>query len=140
MEQNEEKTIETAEKHPSTFLQRMETFFQKMGYGEQEKAMFFLGRVLSTVAYAQYKKGYEAKPILNKINFNGMDVQAITRLSLDLAEKTVQYSIHQNTEWDFARFRNSFNPTHWTLTSEQNVFYLLAGYSFNLIQTENHKK
>ena len=140
MEPNEEKKIETAEKEPSAFLQRMETFFEKMRYGEQEKALFFLGRVLSTVAYAQYKKGYESKPVLNKLNFNGMDVQAITRFSLDLSEKTVQYGIHQNTEWDFARFRNSFNPRNWNLTPMQNVFFLLVGYSFNLIQTENPKK
>jgi len=140
MEPNDEKNIETAEKAQSAFLQRMETFFQKMGYGDQEKAMFFLGRVLSTVAYAQYKKGYASKPVLNKINFSGMDVQAMTRFSLDLAEKTIQYGIHQNTEWDFARFRQTFNPKYWTLTSEQNVFYLLTGYSFNLIQTETPKK
>ncbi len=134
MENSELKSTEMPEKDKTEFQKRVESFFEKMEYGEQEKAIFYLGRVLNSVATAQYKKGHESKPVLNKVNFNGMDAQAITRLSLDLAEKTIQYNIHQNTEWDFARFREHFNPKNWTLPPEQNVFYLMAGYSFGLTQ------
>lgn len=121
----------------SEFQERMENFFTRMNYSENEKAMFFLGRVLSSIAYAQYKKGHEAKPVLNKINFTGMDSDAIVRLSLDLAEKARQYSIHRETDWDFARFRERFDEKNWPLTKEKNVFYLMAGYSFGLTKSEN---
>ncbi|MEX1211956.1 MAG: TM1802 family CRISPR-associated protein [Balneolaceae bacterium] len=124
----------------SEFQQRINRFFEKMDYGNDEKAIFYLGRVLSSIAYAQYKKGHKSKPVLNKVNFNGMDVQAIVRLSLDMAEKARQYNIHRETDWDFARFRERFNEKNWSLPKEQNVFYLMAGYSFGLTKSDNQSK
>ncbi|MDZ7846740.1 MAG: TM1802 family CRISPR-associated protein [Owenweeksia sp.] len=120
------------------YEQRIETFFAKMEYSEAEKALFYLGRVLSSVAYAQYKKGHESKPVLNKINFNGMDVNATVRLSLDLREKARQYSIHNKTDWNFSEFTERFNEKDWPLSKEQNVFYLMAGYSFGLTKSDNN--
>ncbi len=134
IEKIQEETTETTK---SEFQQRVDDFFEKMDYGEAEKAMFYLGRILSSVAYAQYKKGHESKPVLNKINFNGMDAQAVVRLSLDLAEKARQYNIHRETDWNFARFREKFRDKNWQLTKEQNVFYLMAGYSFGLTKSDN---
>lgn len=116
----------------SEFQNKVQEFFQKMNYPPEKQALFYLGRVLSHVAYAQYKKKHESKPVLNKLNFSGMDVPAIMRLSLDLNEKTRQYNIHYITDWDFARFREIFNEEDWPLSSEQNVFYLMTGYSFGL--------
>ena len=135
--ETEKKQEETNETVKSEFQQRVDGFFEKMEYDEAEKAIFYLGRVLSSVAYAQYKKGHESKPVLNKINFNGMDAPSVVRLSLDLAEKTRQYNIHRETDWNFARFREKFNEKNWPLTKEQNVFYLMAGYSFGLIKSDN---
>ncbi len=128
---------EDTESPKTDFQKRVDHFFEKMDYSEQEKAMFYLGRVLSSVAYAQYKKGHESKPVLKKINFNGMDSQAVVRLSLDLSEKARQYTIHRETEWNFAHFRENFNEKDWPLTKEQNVFYLMAGYSFGLTKFDN---
>jgi CRISPR-associated protein Csh1 len=132
---NENEHIENSK---SDFQQRMEAFFEKMDYTETEKALFYLGRVLSSVAYAQHKKGHESKPVLNKINFNGMDAAAIVRFSLDLREKARQYNIHRETDWDFGRFTDRFNEKNWTLGNEQNVFYLMAGYSFALTKSNNN--
>lgn len=126
-----------SENSQSEYQQRIEDFFNKMNYSEQEKAMFYLGRVLSSIATAQYKKKHESKPVLNKINFNGMDADAILRFSNDLAEKTRQYNIHRNTDWDFSRFRERFNEKNWALTKERSVFYLMAGYSFGLTKSDN---
>tara|TARA_R110002124_G_scaffold286171_2_gene466218 strand:- start:14044 stop:15879 length:1836 start_codon:yes stop_codon:yes gene_type:complete len=137
MENESTAKAEIQEKNQSEFQQRMESFFIKMDYSEYEKSMFYLGRVLSSIAYAQYKKGHESKPVLNKINFTGMDTDSIIRLSLDLAEKARQYNIHRETDWDFARFRENFNGKDWSLTKEQNVFYLMAGYSFGLTKSNN---
>ncbi|MCC5878261.1 MAG: hypothetical protein JJU11_18745 [Candidatus Sumerlaeia bacterium] len=116
----------------SSFQEHTEHLFARMQYTDAEKALFYLGRVLSSVAYAQYKKGHESKPVLNKLNFNGMDEQAMMRFSLDLAEKARQYNLHRETDFNFARFRALFNEKSWPLTKEQNLFYLLAGYTFHL--------
>lgn len=137
MENENIAEAEPQEKSLPEFQQRMESFFIKMDYSENEKSMFYLGRVLSSIAYEQYKKGHESKPVLNKINFTGMDTDSIIRLSLDLAEKARQYNIHRETDWGFARFREHFNEKNWPLTKEQNVFYLMAGYSFGLTNSNN---
>lgn len=123
----------------SDYQKRIQEFFEKMEYAEAEKALFYLGRILSSVAYAQYKKGHESKPVLNKVNYNGMDADAIVRLSLDLREKTRQYNIHDKTEWNFSEFVDRFNEKDWLLSKEQNVFYLMAGYSFGLTKSDNNQ-
>ena len=137
MENEENEVLETQEGKPD-FQQRIDNFFSKMDYEKDQKTMFYLGRVLSSIAYAQYKKGHESKPILNKINFNGMDAQSIIRLSLDLAEKARQYNLHRETDGNFARFRESFNERQWNLSNQQNVFYLMAGYSFGLTKSDTN--
>ncbi|MCA1761795.1 MAG: TM1802 family CRISPR-associated protein [Flavobacteriales bacterium] len=123
----------------SEFEQRIQTFFSKMEYSEAEKALFYLGRIINSVARAQYDKLHKSKPVLNKIKFNGMDSQAIMRLSLELREKSRQYNIHKFTDWDFGRFTDRFNEKNWPLSKEQNVFYLMAGYSFGLTKTDNNQ-
>ncbi len=135
--ETEVNQVDNPDESKTDFQKRIDHFFEKMDYGESEKAMFYLGRVLSSVAYAQYKKKHESKPILNKINFNGMDASAIARLSLDLNEKLHQYKIHSEAEWNMALFRERFNIKNWPLSKEQNVFYLMAGYSFGLTKSDN---
>jgi CRISPR-associated protein Csh1 len=107
-----------------------------MSYNETQKALFYLGRVLSQVAYAQFQKGHKNKPFLNKLNYNGMDKDAVMRLRLDLAEKAKQYNIVNNVEYNFSQFTHLFHPneTENQLTNEENVFYILSGYSFGMIK------
>ena len=73
MENEDIEVLSNQESKPD-FQRRIENFFSKMEYGTEQKTMFYLGRVLSSIAYAQYKKGHESKPVLNKINFNGFPV------------------------------------------------------------------
>jgi CRISPR-associated protein Csh1 len=115
---------------------RIEKFFDDMSYNETQKALFYLGRVLSQVAYAQFQKGHKNKPFLNKLNYNGMDKDAVMRLRLDLAEKAKQYNIVNNVEYNFSQFTHLFHPneTENQLTNEENVFYILSGYSFGMIK------
>lgn len=108
----------------------IEAFFQKMNYKDSQKAMFYLGRVLNSVAYAQQKKTHDSKPILNKVNYNGMDKKTIMRLQKDLFDKCRQYSILPYNEPMFSHFTNLYNENDWTLRPEEALFYLLAGYSF----------
>jgi len=131
MEQNNSKTNEVKQ----DFGKRIEIFFTEMEYSDAQKALFYLGRALDQVAYAQYKKNHKNKPVLSKLNYNGMDKDNIIRLRLDLAEKARQYNIVNKIEFDFAKFTELFNPNNsqkW-LSAEENVFYILSGYSFGLM-------
>ncbi len=120
------------EKPGYTNAEKIEDFFLKMEYTKEQKAVFYLGRVLSSVAYAQYQKGHKSKPVLNKINYNGMEASALERLDLDLSEKSRQYNIHEFTEPNLAKFRSEFKEEKWSLSPQKNVFYLMVGYTFGL--------
>lgn len=141
MDENTE-ILKPAEEELSSksFGERIENFFIKMGYNETQKALFYLGRVLSQVAYAQYKKKHESKPVLNKINYNGMDKDDIIRLRVDLAEKARQYNIVNKVEYNFSNFTDLYNPNDKSkfLSSAENVFFILSGYSFGMIREENN--
>ncbi len=132
MEKTDEKIKKPDENANSDSAQRIREFFDRMEYSPQEQALFYLGRVLNSVAYAQYKKGHKNKPVLNKINYNGMDASAIERLDLALAEKSRQYNIHNYTEPYFSKFREQFKTDKWELSPQKNVFFLMAGYTFNI--------
>lgn len=110
-------------------------FFERMGYSDDQRAMFYLGRVLSSVGRAQFDKGHKAKPVLQKVNYNGMDAAALKRLHADLFEKSKQYEILKYTEGTFSRFTDLFKDSpedRWDkrMKPEESLFYLLSGYSF----------
>lgn len=108
----------------------IEAFFTKMGYNDGQKALFYLGRALNSVARTQKEKGHDSKPILSKLNYNGMDKDEILRLDRALAEKANQYKIHDYVEPSLGKFRLLFNANNWQISSAESLFYILSGYSF----------
>jgi len=115
-------------------------FFSKMNYSQPQKAMFFLGRMLDNVAYEQYRKGHKTKPVLGKINFNGLDCDDIQRLYEDLFEKARQYNIVNKVEYNSSNFMQYFNPNDWNkngLDKKEALFFLLAGYSFRMALSQD---
>ena len=67
-----------------------------------------------------------------------MDNDAIMRLRLDLAEKARQYNIVNKVEFNFSKFTSLFNPNDSSkfLSPQENVFYVLSGYSFGMAKQE----
>ncbi len=112
------------------YQQKVEDFFVRMDYKPEHKALFYLGRVLNTVAQTQYNKEHKTKPVLKKLNYNGMDRDDIRRLHRDLVEKTQQYSIHRLTEGTLSRFMMLFKHEDWTMKPDEALFFILSGYSF----------
>ncbi len=106
-------------------------FLSRMRYGDDQKALFHLGRVLNSVAYAQKQKNHSSLPVLKKVNYNGMDKKSIMRFRKELAEKVSQYNLHGLVKKDFAAFTKCFPVNEWTMNSEEAVFFILSGYSFN---------
>ncbi len=116
-------------------IQRMESFIQVQGFSAEARGLFFLGALLHRVALAQYSKGHKSKPILKKINFQGMKPRDMQRLLLELTEKLLQYrrmtafsdalmSQHQ------AYYSHVVAGSDAELDELQNVFFLLTGYSY----------
>ncbi|WP_321330377.1 type I-B CRISPR-associated protein Cas8b/Csh1 [uncultured Ilyobacter sp.] len=112
-------------------------FLNEQKFNEQQRALFFLGALISEIGSAQYRKGHDKKPILNKLSFQGMNLEEIKYLSNEIYEKLIQYQIlFPSVEECFALFKNHFdkNVVNWKLNEQENIFYILSGYAFKTNQ------
>lgn len=118
-------------------------YIKDMGYNDQQTAMFLLGMLVGSIGKKQAGTSEEGtyKPILNKINFAGMDEARIVRLSTDVFNKLRQEKIlgEYNNESIFNEFCRLFSKerTNWELNKNESLFYLLSGYAY---QTMKKKK
>lgn len=141
-----EETINTDTSAPEgneSYQEKLEAFFTKMRYKEPHKAMFYLGRSLSGIASAQVQAKHANKPILEKVNYNGMDVRSILKLYKELREKVKQYAKFNTfnyVEPSLRRFDERFQPENWELGPEEALFYLFAGYSFWISNDKKENK
>lgn len=113
----------------SEYQKRIEEFFQKMNFQEHQKALFYLGRMLSSVAYIQKDK---KKTVLDKLNFNGMDKKEIVRLRSGLIEKAKQYQEIEKVVFNDSRFNELFDYNNWSVSPQEALFFILSGYSFGI--------
>ncbi|MFY0255153.1 TM1802 family CRISPR-associated protein [Chitinophaga sp. 30R24] len=119
----------------SDYQQRIEKFFEKMNYKDYQKALFYLGRMLNSVAYIQKDK---KKTVLDKLNFNGMEKNDIQRLRNSLVEKAEQYKEVGKIIFTDARFHEFFHYNDWNINPQEALFFILNGYSFG-INVKNNK-
>ncbi len=124
------ENLEPIEETLSDYQQKIEKFFTDMNYNQAQKALFYLGRALNTIAYTQSSKGHDKKPVMNKLNYNGMDKDDIVRLRCDLAEKAKQYSVVPKTDYSFSHFSEYFDYNQWNTKPKEALFFILTGYSF----------
>ncbi|AGB03160.1 TIGR02556 family CRISPR-associated protein [Methanoregula formicica] len=112
-------------------------FWSDIGvYDDPRKTLFLLGYLIGGIGNKQWKAGHKNKPILNKINFEGMNVQAIIRLTNEVFEKLVQYKIlklHESLFYEYKKMIDIYSQS-WNLSNQENVFYILSGYSFATYQ------
>jgi len=101
--------------------------------GEQKRALFLLGYLFGVVGNAQSATGHKNKPILDKINFQGMGAEKLIRLSNDVLEKMKQYDLLQYNEDTYSVLKSLLdnNIASWSLSNQENVFYTLSGYAFS---------
>lgn len=123
------------EKPTNTYSAKEEELFAQHGYTDLQKAMFYLGRMVSIIGYAQFTKGHEQKPILQKINFNGMGLREIVKLRSELYEKARQYK--EDLSFLDGKFAKLFNYNNWNLPANEALFFLLNGYSFYVGSKDN---
>ncbi|MBS7006811.1 TM1802 family CRISPR-associated protein [Anaerostipes sp.] len=108
--------------------ENIKQYIQKAGYTEEQTALFFLGCVVANVGVAQYKNT-SSKPIYKKLNFNGMDPEKVRKLAETLQAKVFQEKLFGDNEKYLAYF-TQFYICKKTLSSEENLFYILSGYNF----------
>jgi CRISPR-associated protein Csh1 len=100
---------------------------------ECKRALFLLGYLIGEIGNAQSVTGHKKKPILNKINFQGMGLEKLVRLSDEVLEKLKQYDKLQYNEniYSALKMLMDSNITKWKLSNQENVFYVLSGYAFS---------
>ena len=101
--------------------------------GEEKRALFLLGYLIGDVGNAQSATGHKNKPILDKVNFQGMNAEKLIRLSNDVLEKLKQYDRLQFNEDIYSLFKSLLdnNIASWSQSNQENVFYTLSGYAFS---------
>jgi CRISPR-associated protein Csh1 len=115
-----------------------EQFLENNGFKREQRSLFYLGALVNKIGLAQYHKDHKSKPILNKIQFQGMNGKEVLRLYGEVSEKVTQYARGENTGWslDCERLAERFHfyagqgdPKQWP-SEQQNVFFIMSGYSF----------
>ncbi|TCS78786.1 TM1802 family CRISPR-associated protein [Tepidibacillus fermentans] len=132
-EQKGESDLDKEKPNFNDSIQTMEKFLEKQGFSRQAKALFYLGTLVNLVALAQYQKEHESKPILRKIQFQGMSPNDILRLYEEVVEKLRQYNkLTLFAELLMNRFHAYYGNLEqkWNLSEHANVFYLMSGYSY----------
>ena len=124
-------------------IETMETFLDMQGFRPEAKALFFLGGLLNRVASEQYKKGHKTKPVLKKIQFQGMSVKEVFRLYEEILEKLRQYDLFDlYSEQMIAAFHRHCGKMEkdWPLSDHANVFYIMSGYAYQTSVYVHRKK
>lgn len=114
-----------------TIGQEEEDFLNRLAYTNEQAALFYLGRVLNRVVYEQSRKKHK-KNALDKLNYNGMDGQAIFRLANELFESGRHYDITSKIVWPWGEFSRRFKLDGWMMNPAEALFYILSGYSFGI--------
>lgn len=111
-----------------------DSLLQQMALSEQSESLVRLGFLLSQVSSAQYHSGLTKSPILEKVNFNGTDIKGVQRLVTIIEEKMKQYKLfYKNNTIDLQKlnFIIAKEAQRWNLNNNENVFYIMAGYSIS---------
>jgi len=114
-------------------LDDIKEYLGEMRYDEPMISLFLLGKLIGEIGIAQYSKGDMKKPILNKLNFQGMHLEKIKRLFSEVFEKMRQYRVltSENEQlYAIAMRLLDRNKNAWSLSSQDNVFYILSGYAY----------
>ena len=106
-------------------------YIKTCSFDEKETALFLLGIVIGKIGSIQYTS-YKYKPILEKVNFSGMNKEKLINLYNEVLEKMKQLEIYGNYEVIYSLSKQLFdkNFKNWDLKSYENTYYILSGYAF----------
>ena len=118
-------------------------FIEKADYDDERTGLFLLGVLIAKIAYAQYKRN-DKKPILNKLNYWGMDRMKVISLSNEIFNKLRQEKILQYNEQLYGECMKLIGQSPLNLPKKEMLFYILTGYSVattcNIKEAQESKK
>ncbi|NMB98022.1 MAG: hypothetical protein GYA02_15690 [Clostridiaceae bacterium] len=125
-------------------IRRREAFLANQGFSEIAKGLFYLGCLMYEVGKAQYKQDHKEKPILNKVQYQGMNTNDVLDLYLSILEKLRQYSkyIYLHLCEKFLKQLHSYLGIIENcnfLSDKENVFYIMSGYAFSVGDYQKRK-
>lgn len=107
----------------------MKEFVKMIGYNEPQVALFLMGKLIGEIGWRQ--GGNE--PILEKITYQGMDSKRLLRLTNEIFEKLKQYKAltpYNKNTFTACKMLLDKHINNWQLNDQENVFYILSGYSY----------
>ncbi len=118
---------------------------------EQQQSLFLLGVLTARVAAEQFGSDQSGtKPILEKLNYTGMSLPRVTVFATELFDKLRQYRLLSGPRaaenellYAEALQRLTRHRSRWQLTDAENVYFILAGYSYEtgrIIRAGKEKK
>ena len=127
----------------------IKAFIKEMKYDEAKTALFLLGYLIGEIGNAQYKlTDSHTKPILNKVNFEGINPDKLIRLTNEVSKKMNQYRVFSSKDKSrvpllvfnqgiFNEYKKLIDKelTNWQPSDHENVFYILSGYAYATNQT-----
>ena len=121
--------------------EEFQSYIKEVGFDEKETSLFLLGTLIADIGSKQSKNHNGKKPILNKINFQGMSLERIKILFNEVYEKLVQQGIlYPDEELTYGSAKRFFDKhiKDWNLKPYESVYYLLSGYAYKT-QLNIHK-
>jgi CRISPR-associated protein Csh1 len=112
-----------------------EEFVKKIRYTEEEEALFWLGYLTDKIGRVMFKNNIKNNPMLEKINFQGMNFTAIEKFVNQVDEKIKQYNIYgKDINYALSRVhailsKYVINKSEWKVDDVSNVFLIMTGYS-----------
>lgn len=109
-------------------------YIEKCKFSDLQIALFLIGTLIGDVGSKQAK--YGNKPILNKINFQGMTQDRIGIIHNEIYEKLVQEKLlYPEKEKIYAISKELIdkNKHLWSFSPHESVYYLLSGYAFKTL-------
>lgn len=108
----------------------LRSYIEELGLGRGQRGLFLLGYLIGRIGSTPEQRE-SGKPILNKINFQGMDQGKVMRLSNEVYEKLRQYKIAEYNEALYAAMKALLDCEHRALNSPQeNTYWILSGYAY----------
>lgn len=114
--------------------ENIKSYFDENNYSSEKKALFLMGFLMGEIGKKQNKNNIGTyKPILNKLNFNGMDIEHLIILANAIFKKLREVNILNFYEKENFHMTNLIekNKDNWEMNKIENVFHIIIGYGFS---------
>lgn len=129
-----------------------QAFLQTIGYRASHEALYWLGSAIASVATAQWSNGFTAMPVLEQINYRGMNAADVVRLVGRVEDAFRHYKLFGAGADTLFRMHAAFAQAldtsavsprwkrEYPMTDEEAVFYILSGFAVKHKEILSHRR